>query len=155
MNTRSLRFAALALGILTFSSPLRAQPQPQKSDPCNDTSNMSQRDLDDCAAKDLHKAEAELDGLLKRLGISRNSPEEKAWEAYRDAQLNALYPPGDTSDYGSVSPMCFATLKKTLTDGRIRDLKALTSSGEGEVCHMYRCRAGLSPENDLLFKPGR
>ena len=67
---------------------------------------------------------------LKELGIDRNSPEQKAWEAYRDAQLKAIYPAtdNDTAEYGSVYPMCPATLKKRLTEGRIRDLKGLTTS---------------------------
>src|SRR6266550_8492053 len=69
---------------------------------------------------------------------SANSPEQKAWEAYRDAQLAALYPRGDVSSYGSVYPLCLAILKKALTEGRIRDLKALTTSGEGDACYGYR-----------------
>jgi hypothetical protein len=40
--------------------------------------------------------------------------------------------------YGSVYPLCLAILKKTLTEGRIRDLKALVTSGEGDVCNGYR-----------------
>lgn len=148
MNTRAWRCAALALGILLLASPLMGQSHPRKSDPCDDTSKLGQGDLDRCADKALDKVESELDMLLQKLGISRDSPEQKAWEAYRDAQLAALYPEQDTSSYGSVYPMCFATLKMTLTKGRIRDLKALTTSGEGEVCNMYRCQAALIPKND-------
>jgi Lysozyme inhibitor LprI len=62
-----------------------------------------------------------LAALLKELGIDRNSPEQKAWEAYRDAQLRAIYPAtdNDIAEYGSAYPMCLATLKKRLTEGRI------------------------------------
>jgi uncharacterized protein YecT (DUF1311 family) len=86
---------------------------------------MTQGGMNECAAKDLHRVELKLERLLNQLGIRRDSPEQKAWEAYRDAQLAALYPQQDVSSYGSVYPMCLAILKKTLTEGRIRDLKAL------------------------------
>ncbi len=104
---------------------------------------MTQGGLNECAVKELHKAESKLERLLNQLGIRRDSPEQKAWEAYRDAQLAALYPQENTSSYGSVYPMCLAILKKTLTEGRIRDLKALTS-GEGDVCYGYRTSGGKS-----------
>jgi len=99
---------------------------------------MTQGGMNECAVKELHKAELKLERLLNKLGIRRDSPEQKAWEAYRDAQLAALYPQEDTSSYGSVYPMCLAIFKKALTEGRIRDLKALTTSGEGDVCNGYR-----------------
>ena len=100
--------------------------------------------MNECALKDLKKAELRMERLLKQLGIAPDSPEQKAWAAYRDAQVAALYPPADVSSYGSVYPMCFAILKKTLTEGRIRDLKALTTSGEGDVCYGYRASGGKS-----------
>jgi uncharacterized protein YecT (DUF1311 family) len=99
---------------------------------------MTQGEMNDCAVKELYKAELRLERLLNQSGISKDSPEQKAWEAYRDAQLAAIYPQDDISSYGSVYPMCLAILKKTLTEGRIRDLKALTTSGEGDVCYGYR-----------------
>ena len=98
--------------------------------------------MNDCAGKDLSRAESQLEKVLKDLGIRKDSPEQKAWEAYRDAQLAALYPelPVEKiiAEYGSVYPMCYAALKTKLTEGRIRDLKALTSPGEGDVCSGYR-----------------
>lgn len=138
MNSNLWRFAELMLGLVVLSSPIMAQTHRQKPDPCRDTSNMTQGGMNECAVKELHKAELKLERLLNKLGIRRDSPEQKAWEAYRDAQLAALYPQEDTSSYGSVYPMCLAIFKKALTEGRIRDLKALTTSGEGDVCNGYR-----------------
>ena len=141
MNTRVWRFVELMLGLAMFSSPVMAQTHRQKPDPCKDTSNMTQGGINDCAVKELHKAELKLEKLLNQLGIRKDSAEQKAWEAYRDAQLAAIYPQEDISSYGSVwsvYPMCLAILKKTLTEGRIRDLKALIASGEGDVCYGYR-----------------
>jgi uncharacterized protein YecT (DUF1311 family) len=99
---------------------------------------MTQQGMNECAGKELQKAELKLERLLTLLGIRKDSPEQKAWEAYRDAQLAAIYPQDDISSYGSVYPMCLAILKKTLTEGRIRDLKVLITSGEGDVCYGYR-----------------
>ena len=138
MNTTVWRFVELMLGLAMFSSPMMAQTHRQKPDPCKDTSNMTQGEMNDCGVKELHKAELKLEGLLKQLGIGPDSPEQKAWEAYRDAQVAALYPHEDISSYGSVYPLCLAILKRTLTEGRIRDLKALSTSGEGDVCNGYR-----------------
>lgn len=144
MKNRLWRSAELMLGLVLFSSPIMAQTHRRKPDPCRDTSNMTQGGLNECAVKGLHKAELKLERLLNQLGIRRDSPEQKTWEAYRDAQLAALYPQEDTSSYGSVYPMCLAILKTTLTEGRIRDLKALTRSGEGDVCYGYRASGSKS-----------
>jgi uncharacterized protein YecT (DUF1311 family) len=144
VKTRFLQITGLMLGLLVSSWPAMGQTHKQKIDPCNYTSHMTQAQLNDCALKNLHKAEFKLETLLKQLGIAPNSPEQKAWEAYRDAQLAALYASGDTSNYGSVYPVCLAILKQSLTEGRIRDLKALTTSGEGDVCYGYRASGGKS-----------
>jgi uncharacterized protein YecT (DUF1311 family) len=136
------RFTWLVFGFLLSSIPLVAQNHHKNLDPCKNNPNLTQADMNDCAGKDLSRAESQLEKVLKDLGISKDSPEQKAWEAYRDAQLAALYPelPAEKiiAEYGSVYPMCYAALKTKLTEGRVRDLKALTSPGEGDVCSGYR-----------------
>ncbi len=128
-------FLFLAVGSLTAQAPSQTAT---KVESCSQTAK-TQTDLSECAGRELQLAEARLAALLKRLNIDANSPEEKAWEAYRDAQLKAIYPPvsDERAEYGSVYPMCLATLKKKLTESRIRDLKALTTS-EGDACLGYR-----------------
>jgi uncharacterized protein YecT (DUF1311 family) len=141
------RLAGLALVLVLYlvSASRAAQTPARGEESCSQSANATQMDLNQCAAKELQKAESRLTALLKELGIDRNSPEQKAWEAYRDAQLQAIYPAtdNDVAEYGSAYPMCLATLKKRLTEGRIRDLKGLTTS-EGDVCHGYRARSGRS-----------
>ena len=137
MKTIFCRVARLTLGLLMFSSTLAAQTHRQNPDPCKDTSKMGQTELNACAGKELQNAELKLEKLLKQLGISKDDPAQRAWEAYRDAQLAVLYPQENISSYGSVYSMCIAILKKSLTEGRIRDLKALTTR-EGDVCSGYR-----------------
>jgi len=136
------RFVWLTVGLLVLSIPVVAKNRHQNPDPCKSNPNLSQSDMNECAGKDLHRAEARLEKVLKDLGISKDSPEQKAWENYRDAQLAALYPdlPVEKiiAEYGSVYPMRYATLKTKLTEGRIRDLQALPGPGEGDVCAGYR-----------------
>jgi uncharacterized protein YecT (DUF1311 family) len=129
----------LAASIAAQTPALKASStSPAKAQSCSQTAN-TQMDLNECAGKELKQAEARLAALLKRLGIDPNSPEEKAWEAYRDAQLKAIYPPvaDERAEYGSIYPMCVVTLKRKLTEGHIRDLKMLTAS-EGDACLGYR-----------------
>jgi uncharacterized protein YecT (DUF1311 family) len=141
---RIQRIVSVGVFMLLAAAALAAQTPPSqtssrgKTQSCSQTAT-TQTDLSQCAGKELQQAEARLAVLLKRLGIDANSPEEKAWEAYRDAQLKAVYPPvsDERAEYGSVYPMCWATLKQKLTESRIRDLKGLTTS-EGDVCLGYR-----------------
>jgi uncharacterized protein YecT (DUF1311 family) len=136
------RIVWLTVALLVSCIPVVAQSPHQNPDPCKNNPNLSQADMNECAGKDLHRAEARLEKVLKDLAISKDSPEQKAWESYRDAQLAALYPdlPVEKiiAEYGSVYPMCYATLKTKLIEGRIRDLQALTSPGEGDACAGYR-----------------
>lgn len=138
MKAKLCSFFALFLAFWALSTPMWAQAAKTRTDPC--ASAATQAELTSCAARDLAKSEAKLKKLLGSLGIAADSPEQRAWEAYRDAQLAAIYPPTDISAYGSVYPMCLAILKKRLTDGRIRDLRALTNSGEGDVCYGYQVK---------------
>lgn len=142
---RFRRVAILALPASLLCVSLTAQTPAHTPDSCSQSANATQADLNQCAGKELQEVEARLATLLKRLGIDRDRPEEKAWEAYRDAQLKAIYPPvsDERGEYGSVYPMCWAELKKKLTESRIRDLKALTTS-EGDACQGYH--AGGSAE---------
>jgi uncharacterized protein YecT (DUF1311 family) len=136
------RFVWLIVSLLVSSIPVVGQNHHKNPEPCKSNPNMGQADMNECAGRDLRKAESKLEKTLRDIGIRKDSPEQKAWEAYRDAQLAALYPelPVEkiVSEYGSVYPMCYATLKTKLTEGRIRDLKALTSPGEGDICYGYR-----------------
>jgi uncharacterized protein YecT (DUF1311 family) len=130
-----LMSASMTAQIPTPKAPSKL---PAKAQSCSQTAT-TQMDLSECAGKELRQAEAQLAALLKKLGIDANSSEEKAWEAYRDAQLKAIYPPvaDERAEYGSIYPMCLATLKRKLTESHIRDLKMLTTT-EGDGCLGYR-----------------
>lgn len=136
MNLRRLAFCSLfsLSGVLSLPQVSNAQ-QRKKPRSCWDTA-LTQVAMNECAGKELRASEAKLTALLKSLGIGPEDRVQKAWEVYRDAQLEAIYPnpKENIAQYGSVYPMCFALLKAKLAEGRIRDLKALTTSGEGDVC---------------------
>lgn len=61
---------------------------------------------------------------------------QRAWIAYRDAQLEALYPsPNKRAEYGSVYPMCRCSALATLTTQRAEELKKwIDGAEEGDVC---------------------
>ena len=138
-GSMNLRLFVRCTFLLSFAALLVPQicsaQQKKKPKSCWDTA-LSQTEMNQCAGKELKAAVTRMDALLKKLGIGPNDPAQKAWEAYRDAQREAIYPnPSENiGDYGSVYPMCFAMLENTLVQGRIRDLKALTLQGEGDVC---------------------
>lgn len=136
MNLRRLAFFTLFSlhGVLSLPQVSNAQ-QRKKPKSCWDTA-LTQVAMNECAGRELRATEARLTALLKNLRIGPEDPAQKAWEVYRDAQLEAIYPNSkeNIAEYGSVYPMCFALLKAKLAEGRIRDLKALTTSGEGDVC---------------------
>ncbi len=141
MNLRHLVFIALIFSYAVLNLPnLGRAHQRKKPKSCWHTA-LTQGAMNECAGKELRASEARLDALLKKLGVGPEDPAQKTWEAYREAQLEAIYPnpKENIADYGSVFPMCFAIQKRKLVEGRIRDLKALTTSGEGDVCY------GLKP----------
>jgi uncharacterized protein YecT (DUF1311 family) len=138
MKRTSLVRAIVLLSSITLLFPLIGTAQQRKKPKsCWDTA-MTQLAMNECAGSELKASQTKMAALLKKLGVSPDNPAQKAWEAYRDAQLEAIYPQEGTPGYGSVFPMCFAKLKTDLTEGRIRDLKALTTSGEGDVCYGLR-----------------
>lgn len=61
---------------------------------------------------------------------------EKAWLAFRDAEVAAHYPARDAlTEYGTAYPMCVADLKTRLTLQRIKELQAwVNGAQEGDVC---------------------
>jgi uncharacterized protein YecT (DUF1311 family) len=103
----------------------------------------TQLELNECATAEEQKAEEEMNQLYRQLlsGASKNpayreklEAAQKAWLAYRDAELEAKYPAQDKrGEYGSVYPMCFANDRTDLVRQRIEEIKALLKQTE-DVC---------------------
>lgn len=69
--------------------------------------------------------------LIRKLRVS-----QRAWVAYRDAQIEALYPAADKrAEYGSVYPVCRCSALAALTAQRADELKKwIDGAQEGDVC---------------------
>jgi hypothetical protein len=132
------RLAGFVLGLLLLSNSISAQTHRRKPDPCDDTSNMTQAQMNDCAVKQLITAESAMKTLLKRLGIAPRRPCAESVGGVPRRSDGCDIPSDDASSRGSVDPLCEVTSKRYLTEGRIRDLKTLTRTREGDVCSGYR-----------------
>jgi uncharacterized protein YecT (DUF1311 family) len=108
-------------------------------DACGDT----QAGINATAGVRLKTAEAEMgrvfDALMQQAKgksevIAKLRVAQAAWEAYRDAQINALWPLPDAATYGTAHPLCVALAKANLTEARTKELRAMQSPEEGDVC---------------------
>ena len=99
----------------------------------------TQLDLNTAAGQSFLAADKELNERWKQvLAANAADPKltarlktaQKAWLAFRDAQVAALY--GD--EFFSARPLCEATVKEQLTRERSAYLKSLLEVVEGDVC---------------------
>ncbi len=69
------------------------------------------------------------------LALRKLRAAERAWLAYRDAQVEATFPATDKQTaYGSVYPMCVLMLLTNLTESRIAELRSALAPQESDVC---------------------
>jgi uncharacterized protein YecT (DUF1311 family) len=99
--------------------------------------------MNEAAEERLKAAEAEmvkvLDSLIRKAegkpeAVKKLRRAQAAWEAYRDAQIDAVWPFPERGSYGSVYRMCFAEVKRQLIETRTRELKSMLEPKEGDVC---------------------
>src|SRR5437867_10281949 len=90
----------------------------------------TQLGMNEAAGRELQAAEAEmakvLDTLMKKAAskaeaIAKLNKAQTAWKAYRDAQVDTMWPFPDRGLYGSVYPMCVATIRANLTKIRVME----------------------------------
>jgi uncharacterized protein YecT (DUF1311 family) len=102
-----------------------------------------QSGMNEAAGVRLRAAEGELKRVLDELvakgggraeAIAKLRAAQSAWEAYRDAQLAALWPLPAAGRYGSVNPMCVDMVKDQLTRARTRELRTMLKPVEGDAC---------------------
>lgn len=100
----------------------------------------TQSAMNQCAADDLRHADAELNATYQKV-LSKYSNDPKqiarikkaaAWLAFRDAEIEALFP--ESSRSGSVSTMCGMLQLARLITERTKALKAMFEHEEGDVC---------------------
>jgi len=103
-------------------------------------SRLSQQSCDQ-----LDKADAKMNEAYARIlreyandqeFIAKIKAAQQAWLAFRDAEMEALYPKADKlAAYGTVYPMCHCLELQSLTEDRTKQLRRwLDGIREGEVC---------------------
>jgi uncharacterized protein YecT (DUF1311 family) len=91
---------------------------------CLDTA-MTQLAINQCASDELKSADAELNATYQKLlaavkgqqlALQKIQAAERAWIAYRDAYLDAMFPePDKQANYGSIFPSSFNLARAGLT----------------------------------------
>lgn len=104
---------------------------------------QSQAAMDACAAQGLSAADKELNQVYQqvlkkytanKVFIAKLKAAQKAWLAFRDAELAARFPE-DKSQYGTAYPMCANNELEAMTRQRTEQLKQwLKGAQEGDVC---------------------
>ena len=141
--------AALAINgtAIAGSAPAAAStaaPAAAGSDKCMDNA-QSQAAMTACASNTLGAADKELNQVYQQVlrkyakdtvFVAKLKTAQKAWLAFRDAELEARYPASDKSlAYGSVYPMCANNELEAMTRQRTDALRAwLKGAEEGDVC---------------------
>ena len=120
------------------SGTLLAQDSAQL-DRCLDKAN-TQLAMNSCANEEVLRVDAELKGLEQKLALAaRTEPGAsdkieavaKAWIAYRDAYLEAMYPAKDKqAAYGSIFRMEIGLLRAKLARRQIQALRELLKQYE-------------------------
>jgi uncharacterized protein YecT (DUF1311 family) len=129
----------LHIAFLLVSLSSVAQELPEYSS-CNDKAT-SQLEMNTCASEEAARVDARLNEVYhKLLATAAKQPEavakikgaERAWIAYRDAYMEAMYPAQDKqAEYGSIYLMEANLLRAKLTERQITDLKELVEQYSG------------------------
>lgn len=115
-----------------------------KNEKKSETTFQTQAEMNEQAYQIYKKTDKELNDVYKQIlikykddkeFISKLQKAELAWIKYRDAEIEAIYPEEDKSNYGSVYPMCVNQIMTEITRQRIKELKLwLKGICEGDVC---------------------
>jgi uncharacterized protein YecT (DUF1311 family) len=126
---------ALGLLILLAAPSCFCQDSPQ-SRACFDKA-VTQAEITACASGEAARADAELNRVYQVLltatkgntsGTAKIKAAERAWIAYRDAHIEAMYPAADKqAEYGSIFPSEANDLYAKLTKRQIEALNDLVN----------------------------
>ena len=103
----------------------------------NCKSAANQMEMDQCAGRDFHTADARLNALYRSMMSRYDAPNqavfksaEKAWIAYRDAECN--FETNGTAG-GSINSMMLTQCRTEKTNARIKELNAQLHCDEGDL----------------------
>ena len=140
MRTKILIVAAVLCAFCTMANAQKRKPA---ANPCSKA--RTQIELNQCYCDQYQKADAELNQVYQKLVAANKDDQlfldklkaaEQAWIIFRDAQLAAIYPVTDDPrvKYGSIYPMCYCLAQTELTQDRIKQLRRMLKSEEGDGC---------------------
>jgi uncharacterized protein YecT (DUF1311 family) len=132
-----MKFLATVLLFGLSSLPLFAQVS-DKYRSC-DEGAKSQFEINACASDEAARDDAELNREFRKLlliagkdheRIAKIESMERAWVAFRDAYMEAMYPAKDKqAEYGSIFPMEANMLRAKLTQQQTAALRELQTQG--------------------------
>lgn len=135
----------LAVGLLATHAFAADSTRQASPDDCMDRA-QTQADMADCANQGGNAAaDRELNEVYRKVlvahakdaaFIAKLKTAQRAWIAFRDAELEARFPARDKqAEYGSSYSMCADGALESMTRQRIKELRAwLEPVAEGEVC---------------------
>jgi uncharacterized protein YecT (DUF1311 family) len=128
---KSLKIFLFAFSLLVLAMPTGA-------------SNQTQAEMNQDACGKYKKSDATLNETYQRIlreygkdqvFIQKIKAAQRAWLAFRDAHIAAIYPDPDPRAYGSVNPMCRCLILVQLTEERTKALQQwIDGTIEGDVC---------------------
>jgi uncharacterized protein YecT (DUF1311 family) len=133
-----VRYFATTLLLVVVSGSVYAQESPTYR-ACSD-GVKTQAAMNACASDEAASADAQLNDVYRTLlqkttdttTATKIKVSERAWIAYRDAYLDAMYPAENKqAEYGSAYPMEIALLRAKLTQIQIAALKDLSQRNGG------------------------
>jgi uncharacterized protein YecT (DUF1311 family) len=125
----------MALGLLIVFTAGASFPQNSaRYRACNEKA-QTQTEMNACSNEEATRVDAELNRVYAKLlskaegdpeGLAKIKAAERAWIAYRDAYIAAMYPAKDKqAEYGSIYPMEVDLLGAKLTRQQIAALRDL------------------------------
>jgi uncharacterized protein YecT (DUF1311 family) len=128
-----MRYLAVAL-FMAFNSFVCLAQNSTQYRTCNEKAK-TQAEMNACANKEAVRVDAELNDLYRTLlskaesqpeGVAKIKAAERAWIAYRDAYIDAMYPAKDKqAEYGSIYPMEADLLRAKLTQQQVAALREM------------------------------
>lgn len=115
---------------------------------CAVANAQTQADLNDDACATYQKADKKLNAVYQQVlkqhqddvnFTTRLRKAQRAWLAFRDAELEAIYPAVNKQvEYGSIYPTCNCLEQTALINQRIEQLSGWLDAEEGDVCRGSR-----------------
>lgn len=130
----------LSIVFLLASLPGLAQDSVQYR-ACNEKAK-TQMEMNACASEEAARVDAQLNEVYRKVlaeagkqveAVAKIKTAERAWIAYRDAYMDAMYPAKDKqAEYGSIYPMDADLLRAKLTQRQVTALKELLQQYSGD-----------------------